>query len=441
MSTILVKGGAPLAGTVKVSGAKNSALKLIHAAMFSNEDVILDNVPKIGNLEVDMEIIREMGGQVDWVGPNKLVLNGSTLNTHVIPYELGSKYRTAALLAAPLLYRFGKAVVPLPGGCKIGYRPIDRWIETWKSVGIVVTEDEKNVYLEAKNVTGGNISFKISTHMGTENAIMTAAFANGETVITNAAEEPEVDDMIDFCNQMGATVKRDHRTITVTGTNVFKGTKFTVRPDRNEVVTYAVAALVTGGNINIKNVKQADLLAFVNALTKMGCQYEFSKDDMRVWHAGEHFKPIDITTAIAPGFMTDWQSLMTLLLTQVDGTSTIYDTIFIDRFGYTKDLNRMGAKIELLRPSDYGYEFVNHDDSYDLKKRGEPLTVAKVTGPTKLKGTKMHIPDLRAGATLVIAALAAEGKSELTGYENVVRGYEGFAEKLANLGAELEVID
>jgi UDP-N-acetylglucosamine 1-carboxyvinyltransferase len=441
MSQINIQGGIPLTGTVKTSGAKNSALKLIHTAMFSNEDVILENIPRIKNLEVDLEIIKAVGGSFEWIGQNKLRLNGSTINSFEIPYELGSKYRTSALLAAPLVYRFGKAVIPLPGGCKIGFRPINRWIETWRTLGMDVKEDDKFVYIDGGHTKGGNINFKINSHMGTENAIMSALFAEGETTINNAAEETEIEDMIDLVKLMGAYVERvEHRTIKVTGRCIFKGAKFAVQPDKIEAVTFAIAALVTGGNIRIEGVEQAHILAFINVLSKMGARFEFDRNNLKVWYSGEQFVPTNIATAPAPGFMTDWQPLITLLLTQAHGTSFVHDTIYTDRFGYAQDLNRMGANIELLRPSEAGIEMAISDDLYDVREQGEPKTVAKITGPTMLKGGKLVIPDLRAGAALVIAALAAEGKSELVGYEHVVRGYENFATKLANLGAQIDDI-
>lgn len=442
MQTIKVTGGIPLKGTVKTSGAKNAALKLITAAMFSNEDVILENVPRIKNLDVDLEIIEAMGGSYTWIEKHKLVLNGSGINTYKIPYELGSKYRTSILLAAPLLYRFGKASLPLPGGCKIGYRPINRWIETWRSLGINVVEDDKYVHLDAQLPIGTDLTFKIISVMGTENAILTALFAKGETIITGAAEESEIDDLIKLCNLMGGSVERTGpNQIKVDGKQVFNGACIKVQPDKIEVATFVIAAIVTGGNITIKGVQKPGLLSFMSALSKMGVHFEFSKESLRVWHSGEDFTATNISTAPAPGFATDWQPLITILLTQAVGESLVHDTIYTDRFGYVKDLVKMGANIKLLTPSEAGLDLEISDDSYDLKALGEPKTVAKVIGPTKLKGASMVIPDLRAGAALVIAALAANGQSSLTGYEHVVRGYEDFAEKLTSLGAQIEVIN
>ncbi len=442
MASIQIQGGIPLNGSVKISGAKNSALKLLHACMFSNDDVILNNVPRIKNIEVDMEILKSIGGTAEWLGSNRIRLNGSGIESYEVPYELGSKYRTASLLAAPLVYRFGKAKIPLPGGCKIGYRPINRWIETWKILGMKVTEDDNFVYIEAERPVGNDVNFKINTHSGTDNAILSAVFAEGETTIYNAAEEPEVDDLINLFNSMGAEIKRiEPRIIKITGTKHFHGTEFTVQPDRSEVVTYAIAALMTKGNVTISGVEKATLLAFTSVLSKIGGKFEFNGDEMKVWYQGDSFEPVNVTTAPAPGFMTDWQPLITLLLTQAEGVSYVHDTVYTDRFGYTKDLNRMGANIELIKPSDLNVDLVISDDSYDLEKLGEPKTIAKITGKTDLTGAQLKIPDLRAGATLVIAALSADGVSELTGYEHVVRGYENFADKLTKLGAVIEVLD
>lgn len=440
MADIIVEGGNPLIGTVKVSGSKNAALKLVAAALLCNEDVIFENIPRIKNVETDLEIIKALGGKVEWIGSNKLLINGSGVNTYEIPYKLGSKYRTASLYAAALVFRFGRATIPFPGGCKIGPRPINRWVDMWEALGIKVDNDDKNIYLDAENIAGGDISFQQNTHMGTDMALLFSAIAPGETTINNAAEEPEIDDIIDFLNLIGAAIERvEPRRITVSGTKQFSGGTFTVQPDRNEVVTYAIAALVTNGNITIKGVDKTHLLAFTNVLTKMEAKFEIDGDEMRIWRAGEKLSPIDITTAPYPGFMTDWQPLITLLLTQIEGASLVYDTVYWDRFGYTVDLNRMGAKIMLVSPKELGLDLIISDDTYSLEKQGEPACVAKIEGPTELKGIKLHIPDLRAGATLVLAALAADGKSELDGFDNVTRGYEDFVSKLTDLGANVSV--
>ena len=438
MNEVTIEGGNPLIGNVKVSGAKNSAVKIIVAALLSNEDIVLENVPRIDNVLTDLKIIECLGAKVQWLGPNRLVINGSGLDSYEIPVDLGSRNRTASLLAAPLVFRFGKARIPLPGGCRIGPRPINRWIETWQSFGINVEEKNGILYLESKKLEPAEVAFKINTHTGTDNAIIFSSFIPGKSTILNAAEEPEVDDLIEFLNLIGGEVLReDGKRIEVVGKNVFKGGSYKIMPDRNEVVTFAAAAILTHGNITISPVSKANLLSFANLIDKMDCTYEFSGEEMRVWYNGGKLSPVNVTTAPAPGFMTDWQPLAGLLLTQVEGESLVHDTVYTDRFGYTKDLNSMGSEIEVVKPSDVGIEAVISDDMYDYRKLGEPKTIAKIHGPTKLHGIKVNIPDLRAGAALVLAALTASGKSNLLGVENIERGYEDFFGKLKNLGGKI----
>ncbi|OGC46968.1 hypothetical protein A3B64_03025 [candidate division WWE3 bacterium RIFCSPLOWO2_01_FULL_37_24] len=278
--------------------------------------------------------------------------------------------------------------------------------------------------------------------MGTGNAILSSIFGIGETTIINAAEESEINDLISFCNLIGAEIDRiEPRKIRILGKRIFRGTSFKVQNDINEAVAFAVGALVTNGNISIKGVEKSGITSFTNVLTKMGANFEFSGDEMRVWHANEELKPVEINTAPAPGFMTHWKSLLVLLATKANGVSIIHDTVYINRFEFTKDLNRMGAKIEILKPSEVNLIPVISDDYYDFNKSGEPYTVARVTGPTKLKGVKSHIIDLRSGAVLVLAALYAEGKSEIGGFEYISRGFEDFFEKFGSLGAKFSYVN
>jgi len=442
MSLLVVEGGIPLIGTVHLSGSKNSSVALIPAALFSNDDVVLDNIPHVGAVDALISIIKSMGGKAEWVSKNKLLINGASLETFEVPYELGSIYRNTGLFAGPLMFRFGQAVLPKQDPNIILAKPINRWVDSWKALGIDVKEDEKFIYLKAEQVVGTTINFKINTHMGTGNAILSSLFGGGETTILNAAEEPEIDDLISFCNELGADVDRiEPRKIKVTGKHLFKGGSFKVPNDRDEAVTYAVGALVTNGNVSIKGIEKGSLTSFTNVLTKMGANFEFSGEEMRIWHANEALNPVEINTAPAPGFMTHWKSLIALLATRANGVSLIHDTVFIDRFEFTSDLNRMGAKIEMLKPSEAGIVPVISDDSYDFAYKGEPYTIARITGPTKLKGSKTHIIDLRAGAVMILAALCAAGKSEIGGFENVSRGYEDFFDKLSSLGAQFSYVN
>ena len=436
MSTLIIDGGKPLIGSVKISGSKNSVLKIISASMFCNDDVVVSNVPRVGDVFKYLEIIKEMGAKVDWIGNNKIVLNGAGLSTYIIPYELGSVYRIVNLLVGPLVFRFGKAIVPLSKS----NRPVNRLIDTWKTLGMNIENDGKNLVIKAINLQQSNIKFKINTLMGTDNAILSSLFISGETLIYNANEEPEVDDLVSFCNIIGGRVERvEPRLIKIIGTNIFKGGNFEVISDCNEAATFMTAAVVTNGNIFVTGVDRTSMTSFVNVLTKMGCKYEFSKDEVRVWRDNDQLNNISVCTSPAPGFVSDWQSLTTLIATQAEGESLIYDTVYHDRFEYTVDLNRMGAKIDLVTPSDANFPLIVSDDLYDYSKLGEPHSVAKITGPTKLRGVKIGLTHFIDSSTLIIAALCASGKSDVTGYGKVEKELEDFINKLVNLGAQVSL--
>ncbi len=430
-------------GSIRVSGSKNSALKIIVASLFANDDVVIDNVPRIENVMADLQIIQHLGAKVEWLSQNKLLINSSTIYSNEIPYETGSQFRTTALLAAPLLYRFGKVSIPKQVGPASLTRPINRWIDTWKAVGFVVHEDEKFYHLSLKTPSNVEIKFKVLSVMGTENALLSTMFIPGESVIFNASSEPEIDDLIEFINTIGGNVKRvDERKIIINGTQTFRGGKFTIMPDRLEAATFAALGIASYGDINIEGITSSDLLPFVRKLEQMGGRFEFKGDSLRVWRTrGEKLKAINVETAPAPGFITDWQPLICILMTQAEGTSYIHDTIYVDRLEYTKELNRMGAKISLLRPSDANFDLIVSDDTYSLSSLGEPYTVAKVDGPTLFRREKLNTPDLKAGAALVIAAIIAEGRSEIHGIENILKGYENFEEKLRALGAKITRVD
>jgi len=440
MSTVSIEGGTPLVGTVNLSGAKNSASKLIFASMFSNENVVLDNVPRIDSITSDIDVIKSIGGKAEWVGEKRLMLNGSSINSFEIPVGTKPPYRSSLLLAGPLIYRFGKSFLPKIHQGTFKPSPINRLMDTWKSLGIRVEEDEVQYKLYGEGIHPADINFRTTTHIGTDNAILSSIFLQGETTITNASEESEVDDLVEFCKVLGAGVERtEPRRIKIQGNPIFKGGSFVVQPDKTEAATFAFCALLTGGNIIIKEVNKVTLAPFVSFLTKVGAKFEFANKELRVWNNGEEYTPTQVTIAPAPGFLPDWQSLAVLLLNSAKGESLVHDTVYVNRFDYIKDLNRMGARIEAFKPSELGIVPVISDDSYDFKKQGEPQTIVKISGPIKLKGTKLYISDLRFGAVLVVAALSAEGKSEVMGYENVEKGFEGFSDKLKSLGAKIHI--
>jgi UDP-N-acetylglucosamine 1-carboxyvinyltransferase len=438
MPGIIVEGGSPLMGTVLVSGSKNSALKLIPAAMFSNEDVVLSNVPRIKAVFDDLEIISSIGGKAEWIGSNTLILNGSSVNTHEIPLDIGSKYRTTMLLAGPLLFRFGKAFIPKYKTTSFKSGPVNRFLDTWKTLGFKIEEDDNYYKIFSDNANGASIVFRTSSHTATDNAILSSVFVQGETIINNASEECEIDDLVGMLYQMGASVERiEPRKIKINGVSIFKGTKFEVCPDKSEIATFATAAVVTKGNISIRGVRKDAMVQFVNFLNKIGARFEFSDTELRVWRHDEEIQPLNLEVSATPGFVPDWQSLATLTLTQANGESTVHDTVYIDRFGYSVDLNRMGAKIEIIKPSEAGIVPIISDDSYDYEKMGEPTTLARIQGPSKIRGERLTIDDFRYGAVLLLAALCAEGKSEIIGIENIENFFEGFVNKLKSLGAKI----
>ncbi|EKD96142.1 MAG: hypothetical protein ACD_24C00169G0001 [uncultured bacterium] len=315
---------------------------------------------------------------------------------------------------------------------------MNRILDVWRSLGVVVEEDEDYYFISSATAVSGHVNFKIPSHMSTDTLIMTAAFLPGETEINNASEECEIDDLIDLINAMGGDVVRSEpRVIKVNGVNVFKGASLEVQPDKTEAVIYAVAALITKGNVVIKNINRNVMVPLVNFFTKIGARYEFEQNSIKIWRHDEEFQATNLTIAPTPGFVPDWQSAATLLLTQCSGIAYVHDTVYTDRFGYIKDLNRMGAKIELLKPSEAGMISVVGDDTYDVERLGEPYTVAKTTGPVKLKGEKLNITDFRYGAVHVLAALIAEGRSEIEGIDVLDCYMENFTSKLKNLGAKI----
>lgn len=438
MSSILIEGKEPLFGTVSISGAKNSVLKLIPAAMFSNEDTLLENVPRIQAVEDDLVVIRSLGGTAEWTGQNRLLLNGAELNKFEIPAKVGARLRTSLLFAGPLLFRFGKAKLPKYDVPRYKASPINRFLDTWRALGVEITEDHDYLYLNGESLHSGFITFKYPSHTATDNAILSSIFIGGETTITNASEESEIDDLIEMLNSMGAEITRpDPKVIKINGKNIFKKTKFKVQPDKSEIATFAAAAVLTKGNIIIKNVDKAVMIPFVNFLNKIDARFEFNEDELKVWRHDQPLRATTATVSPTPGFVPDWQSLATLLLTQAEGESYVHDTVYTDRFGYITDLNRMGAKIEQMRPTQNGVSPIISDDAYVMDTYGEPETLLKIQGPTKLRGERLNIQDFRYGAVHLLAALCAEGKSEISGIEYIEKYFEDITDKMINLGAKI----
>jgi len=339
------------------------------------------------------------------------------------------------MFLSPLLIRTGKAIVPNPGGCRIGARPIDRTVDGLIKMGAAINyqSDDGFFYAETTGLKGITYSFDKNTHTGTETLIIASVLAKGTTVLNNAAEEPEINELIDLLNAMGANIKRTgERTIEIVGVDVLHGATCTILPDRNEVVTWAVAAYVTKGDIFIEGAVTAGLEEFLEKLDEAGASYEVSEDGIRFFYE-RPLKATHIETRYYPGFMTDWQASWAVLMTQAQGESIIHETVFSNRFGYVKELKKMGAHIVSYDP-----DVADPESTYnfDIDEKSGKHAI-KITGPSQMHNAILSISDLRAGASLVIAALAATGETTIHGVHLIDRGYEKFVDKLVLLGANV----
>jgi UDP-N-acetylglucosamine 1-carboxyvinyltransferase len=439
MNKFLITGGVPLKGEVSLCGAKNSGFKLMIAALYSDEPSVLHNFSKIGDIYSTAETIRDLGGEVTLGDNHVLEVAGKNLQVQNVSESNGKLSRAATYFIGPLIHRFGKVVIPVPGGCKIGKRPVDRHLDGIEALGAKVKITNDHYEITAKRLIGTEFTFPKNTHGGTDIMVIAAAAAQGKTILHNAAQEPEVDDLIAFLNKMGANIQRvEPRTVIIVGTNSFHSAEHQVMFDRNEAVTFACAALATQGDVFVKNADPEVLSAFLEALDQIGGGYEITNNGIRFFFKGQ-LQPTNITTQPHPGFMTDWMALWSILMTQTNGESVVHETIFENRFAFIKELQKMGAKIELFNPQvanpDTVYNFNLEDD------RPEYLHAARIFGPTPLKATQEEIADLRAGASLILASLIAQGESELTGIEHVDRGYENLDGRLCSLGAKIKRVN
>lgn len=438
MDTFIITGGKKLKGSVSVSGAKNVALKALVAACLTDEEVVIHNVPLISDFLVMVKLIKDLGGEIE-IKDHTISLRMKKFKTKKVSLEESAKIRTSSMLMVPLLVREKKAIVPNPGGCRIGARPIDRIIKGLRRMGVELIYNHKDGYFHAKvkdKLKGVTYRFEKNTHTGTETLILAGVLAEGTTILENAAQEPEVDDLIGLLKRMGADITRvNARTIIINGVSKLHGTEFIINPDRNEIATLAIAAIITGGDVFIKNAKKEGLKEFIDKLQLAGGGFEEKLDGLRFYSKGE-LRAIELTTSPYPGFMTDWQGPWAVLMTKAKGISKIHETVYENRFGYVAELRKMGAKITLFNPKIKNPEtFYNFNLSDDNKKY---FHSAKVFGKTLLHNAIVNITDLRAGATLVIGALAAKGQSVIFGMEHLDRGYEKFEKRLKSLGANIK---
>lgn len=437
MNKFIVEGGRKLAGEISISGAKNVALKAIVAACLTEEKVTIDNIPLISDLFVMTDIVEELGGKIDTEN-HTLYIELPEIKTSKIALERAAEIRTSAMFMAPLLARTGEAIIPNPGGCRIGSRPIDRIIDGLEKMGARVNYKSEDGYFHMKaegGLKGVDYTFKKSTHTGTETLLIAAVLAKGTTILRNAAKEPEIDELIELLNKMGARIKKsDEKTIEITGVEKLSGAEFRVGPDRNEAVTLAIAAVLTKGDVLIKDMGNTDLSTFLEKMEEVGAGVERAGNNIRFYYKGS-IKATDVETTPYPGFMTDWQAPWAVLMTQAEGESIIHERVYESRFGYVTELEKMGADITLFNPEiknpEEFYNFNIEDDDSENKH------AAKIKGPTSLHNAIVTITDLRAGATLVLAALAAKGESVILEIQHLDRGYENFEKRLSILGANI----
>ena len=437
----IINGGKKLGGEITLSGAKNASLKLIIASLlFNGQKIILENVPKINDVLELIHLINLMGGRAKFIESNVLEIDSTNLNTNRVDMLHGSKIRVSFMFFAPLLYKFGECYIPNPGGCRIGARPIDRIIEGMKAIGVKVSYSSNTGYYHAvlKQKPSGFYRFKKPTHTGTELLIMFSVFSKDRVILENCALEPEIDNLIDFLNQSGAKIRRIRDKIEIEGVkNLNFNQPFKVISDRNEAVTYVSLVLASFGKIKVKAIDEESLFAFNQKLKEAGVSVIKENKSFFYHSYGPILKATNIETSPHPGFMTDWQPNWTVLMTQAKGRSMIVERVFENRFAYVEELKKLGAKIEFIdfkvdNPTDF-YFF-----NYDIKSSYQQAII--VDGPVKLHNGVVNITDLRAGASLAVAALLASGESIVNGASILKRGYEKFVEKIKSLGGEIREV-
>lgn len=440
MKEYIINGGKSLSGAIKIGGAKNVALKAIVAACLTNEEVVLNNVPVISDVYYMLEMVQHFGGHVTQEG-NTVKIKVEAITNTKLPLETAAKMRASSLFFAPFIIRNGNAEIPNPGGDRIGARRIDMHIDGLIKLGVDVNyRNDGYFYAKGNNLKGAQYRFHKNTHTGTEQMILASVMASGETVLENCAQEPEIDELIELLNMMGASIERvQERTIKIVGVKNLHGANYTIKSDRNEAVTFAVMSALLGGNIWLKDADIEHLASFIDKFRQAGGDFETnSKGELR-FYIKDKILPVDIETAIYPGFMTDWQGPWCMLMTQAEGESVIHETIYEDRFQYVGELKKMGAKIELFNPDvsnpvDF-YNF-NYDDCTPETKHA-----IRISGKTDLNNAVLMMHDLRAGATIVLASLIAKGESVIYGIDQIERGYEKFDERLKSLGADIKYIN
>jgi len=416
MISYIVEGGKRLEGEVSISGSKNASLPIIAASILSGKTTTLYNVPNICDTKITLEILKILGCKVK-IKNGKITIDSKDMKCYEIPEELMRKMRSSVVLAGAILARFNKATFSYPGGCEIGARPIDLHLKAFESLGIKIEENAGFIKCTCDKIIGSNIHLDFPSVGATENAILASVFAEGTTTIENAAMEPEIIDMQNMLNKMGANISGAGTNIVkVIGVKNLKDVSYRVMPDRIEAGTILCSAAITGGKVKIKNVMPEHLTPILYKLEECDCKIKIDKNEILL-EAPKKLKSVDIKTMPYPGFPTDMQSIFAGMLTVAKGTSIVVENIFENRYKYVQELKRMGAKITV-----------------------EGKT-AVIKGVRKLSGTSVKATDLRGAATMVLAGLVAKGKTNIDGIEYLLRGYENLDKKLNCLGAKISIVN
>ena len=416
MDQYVIKGGNPLVGEVEIGGAKNAALAILAAAIMTDETVLIENLPDVRDINVLLEAMQQIGAQVERLDRHTVKINGAHIGGYSVDYEYIKRIRASYYLLGALLGKYKKAEVPLPGGCNIGSRPIDQHLKGFRALGAEVKIEYGSIMAEAARLHGSHIYLDVVSVGATINIMMAAAMAEGNTVLENAAKEPHVVDVANFLNSMGANIKgAGTDVIRIKGVEKLHSTEYSIIPDQIEAGTFMFAAAATRGDVTVKNVIPKHLEATTSKLLEIGCEIEELDDAVRVV-CSKGLRSTNVKTLPYPGFPTDMQPQITATLALAKGSSIVTESIFENRFKYVDELARMGANI---------------------KVEGN---TAIIDGVERYTGARVSSPDLRAGAALVIAGLAADGITIVDDIHYIERGYERFDEKLRSLGAEMEKV-
>ena len=418
MEQYIMKGGNPLVGEVIISGAKNAALGILAASIMTDEDVLIENLPDVRDINVLLEAIEEIGADVDRLDRHTVRINARNIKEVSVDDEYIRKIRASYYFIGALLGKYKSAEVPLPGGCNIGSRPIDQHLKGFRALGAKIEVEKGAVVAHAIDLVGSHIYLDVVSVGATINIMMAATLAEGETIIENPAKEPHVVDVANFLNSMGANIKgAGTDVIRIKGVHKLHGTEYSIIPDQIEAGTFMMAAAATHGDVVIQDIIPKHMESISAKLIEMGCRIEEGDDSLRVIAEGCTLRSTNVKTLPYPGFPTDMQPQISVVLALAEGSSMVTESIFENRFKYVDELGRMGAKIKVEGNTAY------------------------IEGVKSFCGVQLNAPDLRAGAALVIAALAADGISEIDDIEYIQRGYEDFEGKITNLGGIIKRVD